>query len=153
MIRATALHKRFGSVIAVEDVTFEAPNGQVTGVLGPNGAGKTTSLRLITGLLQPTRGEVRVDQINPRDDTTAARRRLGVLSDGAGLYGRLTPREHLCYAARLAGLSRAAETPAVHDAIVGGLARRACRLAMTRGPSAVLAGLGVAARAEVVISS
>ena len=128
MIRATALHKRFGRLVAVEDVSFDAPNGQVTGVLGPNGAGKTTSLRLITGLLQPTRGQVLVDDLDPQKDTTAARRRLGVLSDGAGLYGRLTAREHLRYAARLAGLSRADETPAVHGVIEAfGLSRLADR--------------------------
>jgi sodium transport system ATP-binding protein len=128
MIRATALHKRYGSVIAVDEVTFDALNGQVTGVLGPNGAGKTTSLRLITGLLRPTRGEVRVDDLDPRDDAAAARRRLGVLPDGAGLYGRLTPREHLRYAARLAGLSRAAEAVAVRHAIDAfGLSRLADR--------------------------
>jgi sodium transport system ATP-binding protein len=128
MIRATQLHKQFDRVVAVDDVTFEAPNGHVTGVLGPNGAGKTTSLRLITGLLRPTRGTVHVDDIDPQADTHGARRRLGVLSDGAGLYGRLTPREHLRYAARLAGLSRVDETRAVTRVIEAfGLSRLADR--------------------------
>jgi sodium transport system ATP-binding protein len=130
MIRAAALHKRFGRVVAVEDVSFDAPGGMVTGVLGPNGAGKTTSLRLITGLLTPTRGDVRVDEIDPQRDAVAARRRLGVLADGAGLYSRLTPREHLRYAARLAGLPRSAEARAVDRAIEAfGLARLADRAA------------------------
>jgi sodium transport system ATP-binding protein len=113
MICVKGLRKRFGSVVAVDAVTFEAANGMVTGVLGPNGAGKTTSLRMVTGLLQPNEGTVAIDGIDPQRDPVGARRRLGVLPDGAGLYGRLTTREHLEYAARLAGLAPAAARDAI----------------------------------------
>ena len=129
MIRVNGLRKQFGAVVAVNDVTFAAPNGAVTAVLGPNGAGKTTSLRMITGLLRPTDGAVDVDGIDPHRDPVGARRRLGVLPDGAGLYGRLTALEHLQYAARLAGLS-GTEARAAIDRVtqvfgLGALARRA----------------------------
>ncbi len=93
MIEAKGLQKRFGSTVAVEDVSFRAPDGCVTALLGPNGAGKTTSLRILYGLLRPDAGNVEVDGA------------LGVLPDTAGLYARLTAREHLRYAARLQGLS------------------------------------------------
>jgi sodium transport system ATP-binding protein len=93
MIEARGLQKRFGSKLAVEDVSFRAPDGCVTALLGPNGAGKTTSLRILYGLLRPDAGEAVVDGA------------LGVLPDTAGLYARLTAREHLRYAARLQGLS------------------------------------------------
>jgi sodium transport system ATP-binding protein len=93
MIEAQGLQKRFGSKLAVEDVSFHAPDGCVTALLGPNGAGKTTSLRILYGLLRPDAGNVEVDGA------------LGVLPDTAGLYARLTAREHLRYAARLQGLS------------------------------------------------
>ncbi|HEX5715713.1 MAG TPA: ATP-binding cassette domain-containing protein [Thermoanaerobaculia bacterium] len=93
MIEALGLQKRFGLKMAVEDVSFRAPDGCVTALLGPNGAGKTTSLRILYGLLRPDAGEVVVDGA------------LGVLPDTAGLYARLTAREHLRYAARLQGLS------------------------------------------------
>ncbi len=93
MIEAKGLQKRFGSTVAVEDVSFRAPDGCVTALLGPNGAGKTTSLRILYGLLRPDAGSVEVDGA------------LGVLPDTAGLYARLTAREHLRYAARLQGLS------------------------------------------------
>ncbi|HWN43129.1 MAG TPA: ATP-binding cassette domain-containing protein [Thermoanaerobaculia bacterium] len=93
MIEARQLQKRFGSKVAVEDVSFRAPDGCVTALLGPNGAGKTTSLRILYGLLRPDAGEAVVDGA------------LGVLPDTAGLYARLTAREHLRYAARLQGLS------------------------------------------------
>jgi sodium transport system ATP-binding protein len=93
MIEAQGLQKRFGSKIAVEEVSFRAPDGCVTALLGPNGAGKTTSLRILYGLLRPDAGQAIVDGA------------LGVLPDAAGLYARLTAREHLRYAARLQGLS------------------------------------------------
>ena len=93
MIEARGLQKRFGSKVAVEEVSFRAPDGCVTALLGPNGAGKTTSLRILYGLLRPDAGEAVVDGA------------LGVLPDSSGLYARLTAREHLRYAARLQGLS------------------------------------------------
>ena len=117
MMRVEQLHKRFGTTVAVADVSFEALDGQVTGVLGPNGAGKTTTLRMMTGVFAPTGGRVQIDDVDPAVDATAARRRLGVLPDGAGLYGRLTVREHLEYAARLAGLAPTAMHNAVARAI------------------------------------
>src|SRR4051812_9550824 len=61
MIRVTGLHKHFGDVHAVNGVSFEAPDGRVTGLLGPNGAGKTTTLRMLYGVMRPDQGEIRVD--------------------------------------------------------------------------------------------
>ena len=103
MIRAEALHKSFGSVVAVDEVSFEAPDGLITGLLGPNGAGKTTSMRMLTGLVKPTRGRASVDGIDA--SSIEVRRRLGVLPDRSGLYPRLTARENILYFGRLHGLS------------------------------------------------
>ena len=103
MIRAEALHKSFGSVVAVDEVSFEAPDGLITGLLGPNGAGKTTSMRMLTGLVKPTRGRASVDGIDA--SSLEVRRRLGVLPDRSGLYPRLTARENILYFGRLHGLS------------------------------------------------
>ena len=106
MIEARGLHKRFGNVVAVEDVSFIAPDGRITGLLGPNGAGKSTTLRLLTTLIRADRGEARIDgEIAELDDATL-RRRLGVLPHSAGVYGSLTTRENIEYFARLAGLTR-----------------------------------------------
>jgi len=105
MIEAQGLHKRFGKTVAVEEVSFTARDGSVTALLGPNGAGKTTSLRMLYGLLQPDSGKAMVDGTVAAADPLAAQQRLGVLPDAPGLYGRLTAREHLRYAARLQGLS------------------------------------------------
>lgn len=109
MIDARNLNKSFGAVTAVHDVTFHAPDGQITGLLGPNGAGKSTTMRMLHGLLKPDTGRVTIDQIDVATDTLKARRTIGVLPDALGLYPRLTAIENIEYYAALHGLS-AAET-------------------------------------------
>lgn len=105
MIEATNLQKRFGTVTAVEDVSFRAEDGQVTGLLGPNGAGKTTTLRMLYTLIRPDSGIARVDGIDLAISPLEVRRAIGVLPDARGLYPRLTAREHIHYAGELHGLS------------------------------------------------
>jgi sodium transport system ATP-binding protein len=105
MLRAEGLARRFGKVVAVESVSFEAQDGQITGLLGPNGAGKTTSLRMIYGLVRPDAGRAWVDHLDPNASPLEARRRLGVLPDSPGLYARLTGRENIRYFAELNGLA------------------------------------------------
>ena len=107
MIRTDSLRKRYGPIEAVADVSFCAPDGQVTGLLGPNGAGKTTTLRMISSLIVPDAGHATVDGVDVHRDQHRARSRLGVLPDSRGLYPRLTAREHLSYFGGLHGLSRA----------------------------------------------
>lgn len=104
MIIASDLRKAFKTVEAVRGVSFEAPDGAITGLLGPNGAGKTTTLRMLYTLLKPDGGEVQVDGLNPAEDPAAVRRRLGVLPDSRGLYTRLSSRENIEYFGRLHGL-------------------------------------------------
>ncbi len=108
MIDVKNLHKRFGAVTAVEDVSFRAEDGRVTGLLGPNGAGKTTTLRMLYSLIRADRGSVSVDGVDATERPLDARRALGVLPDARGLYPRLTAREHVRYAGELHGLSGAA---------------------------------------------
>jgi sodium transport system ATP-binding protein len=104
MIHVERLHKRFGKVVAVQDVSFEAPDGAVTGLLGPNGAGKTTTLRMLYGLMAPDDGRILIDSLDVATDPLAVQARLGVLPDSHGLYPRLTAREHIEYFGRLHGL-------------------------------------------------
>ena len=105
MIRASDLSKRFGDVVAVDGIGFDAPDGRVTGLLGPNGAGKTTTLRMISTLVVPTGGSASVDGFDVGSAPVEVRRRLGVLSDARGLYGRLTARENIRYYGELRGLA------------------------------------------------
>ncbi len=107
MIVIEALAKRYGSVQAVQGVSFQALDGQVTGLLGPNGAGKTTTLRMLSSLVQPDAGRALIDGIDVQRQPNEALRRLGMLPDSRGLYPRLTAREHLWYFGGLQGLSRA----------------------------------------------
>ena len=108
MIEVRSLRKCFGEVVAVDDVSFTAKDGHVTGLIGPNGAGKTTALRVLYGLLDADQGEVLVDGVSVGTAPQEAQRRMGVLPDSRGLYVRLTAREHLRYFGRLQGLSASA---------------------------------------------
>ena len=107
MIEARQLAKSFGAVHAVEDVSFTAGDGRITGLLGPNGAGKSTTLRILYTILAADRGEALIDGESVGLDTLAARARLGVLPHGAGLYGSLSARENIEYFGRLQGLGTA----------------------------------------------
>ena len=107
MIEVRDLHKAFGSVKAVDGVSFKAEDGRITGLLGPNGAGKTTTLRMLYTLMRPDRGQVLVDGIDAAADPTGVRRRLGVLPDSRGLYKRLSSRENIRYFGRLHGIDDA----------------------------------------------
>jgi sodium transport system ATP-binding protein len=104
VIEAKNLSKHFGAVKAVQDVSFTARDGEITGLLGPNGAGKSTCLRLVYGVLEADAGVSLIDGMNVAGETSAARASLGVLPHAAGLYGNLTARENIAYFGALQGL-------------------------------------------------
>ena len=104
MIDIQGLRKSFAAVAAVRDVSFSAADGTVVGLLGPNGAGKTTTLRMLSGLMRPDAGTIRVDQVDVVADPIGAQTRMGLLPDSRGLYPRLTPVEHIEYFGRLHGI-------------------------------------------------
>ena len=101
MIRAIDLRKAFGEKLAVASVSFEAPDGRITGLLGPNGAGKTTTLRMVGTMVVPDAGRAEIDGRDVQGERDAVRRTLGVLPDARGLYPRLTARENVRYYAQL----------------------------------------------------
>ena len=107
MLEARALSKSFGSVVAVRGVSFTARDGQITGLLGANGAGKSTTLRMLYTVLKPDAGDALIDGTSVTADPIAARRAIGVLSHGAGIYNHLTARENIAYFGELHGMSRA----------------------------------------------
>jgi sodium transport system ATP-binding protein len=106
VIAVDALSKRFGSVQALNAVTFAAPDGAITGILGPNGAGKTTLMRILATLLTPDAGTAMVDGVDGTLDPIVVRQRFGILSDAKGLYPRLTACENVDYFGALYGLPR-----------------------------------------------
>jgi sodium transport system ATP-binding protein len=106
MIEAQGLIKRFGTLTAVGGVTLRAADGRITGLLGPNGAGKSTTLRMLYTVLAPDGGEAWIDGISILGEPLEARRHMGVLPHGAGLYPNLTARENIEYFGALQGLAR-----------------------------------------------
>lgn len=104
MIRVDRLHKSFGAVRALRGVSFDAPDGRITGLLGPNGAGKSTTLRILYTVFKPDEGSASIDGADVVTDSLLARQRLGALPHGSGLYPHLSARENVAYYARLCGL-------------------------------------------------
>src|SRR3954469_20167813 len=105
MIQAEGLSKQYGSFLAVRDVTFSIPRGQVVAFLGPNGAGKTTTMRLLTGFVAPTRGTARIAGIDVQADRIEAARHLGYLPENGPLYLDMTPHSLLRFFGQAHGLS------------------------------------------------
>jgi sodium transport system ATP-binding protein len=89
---------------AVDDVSFACLPGRIFGLLGPNGAGKTTTLRMISTVMQPTRGDIKVCGYSVITDAIEVRRKIGFLTGSTGLYARLTANETIAYFARLYGV-------------------------------------------------
>ena len=106
MIEVRNLRKSFKDLVAVEDVSFLAQDGEVTGLIGPNGAGKTTTMRILYTIMQPNSGVALIDGFNASTDPQEVQSRIGVLPDNRGLYPRLTAREHVRYYGRLHGMDR-----------------------------------------------
>ena len=105
-IELSRLEKRFGSVRALDRVTASLPQGTITLLAGSNGAGKTTLLRILASLTRPTRGTVRVLEVDPFGREGAAwRSRVGYLGQEAGLYGELRVRENLEFCAKVHGIN------------------------------------------------
>jgi sodium transport system ATP-binding protein len=143
MIEVRDLHKQFGTVAAVDGVSFTAPNGAITGLLGRNGAGKTTTLAMICGLVQPDTGAI---QLGPPDDAAPLerRRRLGALLDHKGLYERLTARENIAYFGALHGLSAERLDRQVQDVVA--------RLGLERIADRPAAGFSQGERMKVALA-
>jgi ABC-2 type transport system ATP-binding protein len=106
MLEAVHLTKRYASLPAVQDLSFSLRPGQVLGCLGPNGSGKSTTVKMLTGLLQPTRGLVQFDGNNIQDNLTEYRKLLGYVPEEPNLYPYLTGWEYLELVGTLRGMDR-----------------------------------------------
>ena len=132
MIQAEALTKSYGTLKAVDQVSFQVREGEIYGLLGPNGAGKTTTLSMVSGLLQPDEGRVIFDGIDLAAEPLRVKQQLGVVPQEVALYEELTARENLHFWGGLYGLSGAK----LKDAI-----------------SAVLEQVGLTGRADAKVST
>jgi ABC-2 type transport system ATP-binding protein len=104
MLEVRSLTKYYGALVGVRDLSFTAPPGEVLGLLGPNGSGKSTTVKMICGLLEPTRGEIRLDGSDIFADRMAFKRQLGYVPEEPHLYSYLTGPEYLTLVGRLRGL-------------------------------------------------
>jgi len=100
------LTRRFGLLVAVDDVNLRVTPGQFFGFLGPNGAGKSTTIKMLTGLLAPTGGRMQILGLDLAHNPVEVKRQIGVVPEGMALFGRLTGAEYLTFAARMYGLDR-----------------------------------------------
>jgi len=106
-IETNALTRRFGDFEAVKDVNLHVDAGQFFGFLGPNGAGKSTTIKMLTGLLAPTSGSIRILGEDLQGNPAEVKRQIGVVPEGMALFGRLTAEEYLRFIGRMYGLDRA----------------------------------------------
>jgi ABC-2 type transport system ATP-binding protein len=104
MITLHGLTKRFGSRVAVEALSFEVPAGQIVGFLGPNGAGKSTTLKMLTGILEPTEGTATVCGFDLRRDVIDVKRHVGFVPESGAVFESLTGLEYLEMVAALYGI-------------------------------------------------
>jgi ABC-2 type transport system ATP-binding protein len=106
LVEARDLVKRFGSLTAVDGISFKVERGEVVGFLGPNGAGKSTAMKIISGFLEPTSGQAWIDGHDSHTDAIAARRKLGYLPEGAPAYADMSVAAFLSFIAGMHGLSK-----------------------------------------------
>lgn len=104
ILTAEKLTKKYGNIVAVDGVSFEARRGEIFGLLGPNGAGKTTTIRLIATVLAPTDGTAKVAGYDILLQPVEVRKRIGLLTTDIGVYERFSGRENLEYFGRLYGM-------------------------------------------------
>ncbi|MCS3903428.1 ABC-2 type transport system ATP-binding protein [Methylohalomonas lacus] len=117
LIEVSELHKRFGILHAVNNVSFNVQRGEVLGFLGPNGAGKSTTMKMITGFLEPTGGTIRVAGHDVQDEPIQVKRRIGYLPEGAPSYGEMTVQSFLEFVAEVRGVPRSQRQDRIRDVI------------------------------------
>src|SRR5215510_3126926 len=117
MLTVKNLRKSFGSLVAVNEVSFSLADGQILGLLGPNGAGKTTTVSMMAGLLTPDRGEVLIAGHRLAGDTDPAKRRIGLVPQDLALYDELTARDNLRFFGALYQLNGAALDKGIASAL------------------------------------
>src|SRR5271155_2683760 len=105
-IATQSLTRRFGDLVAVQDVNLSVAPGQFFGFLGPNGAGKSTTIKMLTGLLAASSGSIQVLGLDLAKNPVEVKRQIGVVPEGMALFGRLTGAEYLNFVGRMYGLDR-----------------------------------------------
>ena len=106
MIEVKNITKKYGKVVAVEDISFSINDGEIVGLLGPNGAGKSTTMNILTGYIEQTSGEVTIEGYNTLKKPKKAKKQIGYMPEGVPLYTDLTVKEFVTYMAELKQVER-----------------------------------------------
>src|SRR5205085_10084049 len=106
VIEVRHLTKRYGDRVAVRELSFDVARGEVVGFLGPNGAGKSTTLRMLTGFLEPSEGEIKIDGLDALKSPREVKRRIGYMPEAVPLYLDMRVVEYLRFRAELKGVGR-----------------------------------------------
>ncbi|MAV27571.1 MAG: ABC transporter ATP-binding protein [Gammaproteobacteria bacterium] len=117
MLEVSHLHKQFGDLTAINDISFKLVPGEILGFLGPNGAGKSTTMKVITGFLAPSSGTVTVWGCDVATDPLGAQKHLGYLPEGAPLYEEMTPRTFLAFIAEVRGITGAESADRIRSVV------------------------------------
>ncbi len=112
LIETTNLTKMFGDLTAVENLTIQVEKGEILGLLGPNGAGKTTTIRMLSGIISPTKGQAVVAGLRTDEEIESLHELIGLLTEAPGFYERLSARENLLYFARFYSIDAEAQVDA-----------------------------------------
>lgn len=104
-IEAKGLSKYYGTFVAIKDISFKIPKGQIVAFLGPNGAGKSTTMKILTGFLSPSEGDASIAGLDIRTQRLEAARHLGYLPENGPLYDDMTPLEHMKFFGEARGLT------------------------------------------------
>ena len=115
MINVEHLTKYYGPLAAVNDISFEVPKGEILGFLGPNGAGKTTTMRIITGYMPPSSGQVTVAGYDIFKESLEARRHISYLPETVPLYPEMSPRDYLNFVGKVRGMNSATRRARISD--------------------------------------
>ena len=111
MIEVSHVSRNFGTFRAVNDVSFSIPTGQIVGLLGPNGAGKTTTMRMITGFLAPSEGQIFIDGQDITQTPVESKKKIGYMPESAPLYGEMIVEDYLKYIAEMQGQNAEEKVP------------------------------------------
>jgi len=118
LVEVSELTKTYGTVEALKSASFSIQQGEIIALLGPNGAGKTTMMKILTGYLEPSSGQVKIDGMDIETQRTAVQKRLGYLPENAPIYGEMLVQDYLLFAARMRGVVEADVLKSVTDAVV-----------------------------------
>ncbi len=117
MIEVKNVTKKYGNVVAVEDISFSIKDGEIVGLLGPNGAGKTTTMNILSGYIEQTSGEVTIEGYDNLKKSKKARKQIGYMPEGVPLYTDLTVKEFVTYMAELKQVDKKVRKERVENVI------------------------------------